>query len=125
MWFFCLRYESDSGARAHADLYSFVVFVCICDQDGYVPLHSSRITNCLAATNDPKRGTSFSDMLRNLLEPLVDNSGRTLVRADVHFAHHKVPRTFNSFVGRAAHLEFLETDVYLRFLLWTHRDYLR
>ncbi|KAK3288739.1 hypothetical protein CYMTET_3800 [Cymbomonas tetramitiformis] len=103
------------------ELFDNVILVAS-PQDGYVPLHSSRITKCPAASKDGKRGLAFNQMLTNLMGPAARGMTR-VVRADVHFPYSKVPKSFNSVVGRAAHLEFLEVDIYMRFLLWTYRKF--
>ena len=45
----------------------------------------------------------------------------SLVRADVHFAP-PLKRSINAMIGRKAHIDFLETDTYIKFLLWKQRD---
>jgi hypothetical protein len=44
----------------------------------------------------------------------------TLTRADVHFAPYGGV-DFNQLIGRKAHIDFLETDEYVRFLIWRLR----
>jgi hypothetical protein len=50
-----------------------------------------------------------------------DDKITTLTRVDVHFAP-PAKRTLNHVIGRKAHIDFLETDEYVKFLLWSHRD---
>ena len=45
----------------------------------------------------------------------------SLLRADVHFAP-PLKRSINTMIGRKAHIDFLETDAYIKFLLWKQRD---
>jgi hypothetical protein len=45
----------------------------------------------------------------------------SLLRADVHFAP-PLTRSLNAMIGRKAHIDFLETDTYIKFLLWKQRD---
>eukprot|EP00271_Cylindrocystis_brebissonii_P020187 TRINITY_DN657_c0_g1_i2.p1 TRINITY_DN657_c0_g1~~TRINITY_DN657_c0_g1_i2.p1 ORF type:complete len:1016 (-),score=234.69 TRINITY_DN657_c0_g1_i2:939-3986(-) len=49
--------------------------------------------------------------------------GKRLLRCDINFDVSAQARTLNNFIGRTAHIEFLETDVYIRFLLWNYREY--
>ncbi|XP_024525450.1 uncharacterized protein LOC9659903 [Selaginella moellendorffii] len=91
-------------------------------QDRYVPYHSARIEMCQAALRDAKRGPAFAVMLHNCLLQLKTPSPlrqRNLIRCDVNFDISSQARTFNAFIGRTAHIEFLETDAFIRFIIWT------
>lgn len=91
-------------------------------QDGYVPYHSARIESCQAASHDTsKRGKVFLEMLNNLLDQIrVDHSQhRVFMRCDVNFDTAVFGKNLDSFIGRTAHIEFLESDIYARFIMWS------
>uniref|UniRef100_A0A0E0R4N8 DUF676 domain-containing protein n=1 Tax=Oryza rufipogon TaxID=4529 RepID=A0A0E0R4N8_ORYRU len=88
-------------------------------QDGYVPYHSARIDSCPASSSDnSKKGQVFTEMLNNCLDQLRAPSSETRVfmRCDVSFdqSSHGRRRSLNTMIGRAAHIEFLENDLYAR-----------
>jgi len=90
-------------------------------QDRYVPYHSARIEMCQAAMRDSRRGPAFTTMLKNCLNQILlpATDDRTFVRVDVNFDTSSQARTLNNFIGRAAHIEFLETDHFVRFIMWS------
>ncbi|XVF39715.1 hypothetical protein PTKIN_Ptkin01aG0055400 [Pterospermum kingtungense] len=94
-------------------------------QDGYVPYHSARIESCRAASMDySKKGKAFLEMLNDCLDqiraPTTDN--RIFIRCDVNFDTSAYGRNLNTFIGRAAHIEFLESDIFARFIMWSFSD---
>ncbi|XLT30148.1 hypothetical protein S245_061457 [Arachis hypogaea] len=92
-------------------------------QDGYIPYHSARIESCPAASNDrSKKGRMFIEMLNDILDQVRvnhDEHRRVLMRCDVNFDVSSYGKNLNSFVGRAAHIEFLESDIYAKFIMWS------
>ncbi|KAK7412094.1 hypothetical protein VNO78_03541 [Psophocarpus tetragonolobus] len=91
-------------------------------QDGYVPYHSARIELCPAATLDfSKQGKVFLEMLNNCLDQMRTHSeNRVVMRCDINFETSSYGRrSFNTFIGRAAHIEFLECDIFVRFIMWS------
>uniref|UniRef100_A0A0E0BFS4 DUF676 domain-containing protein n=1 Tax=Oryza glumipatula TaxID=40148 RepID=A0A0E0BFS4_9ORYZ len=99
-------------------------------QDGYVPYHSARIDSCPASSSDnSKKGQVFTEMLNNCLDQLRAPSSETRVfmRCDVSFdqSSHGRRRSLNTMIGRAAHIEFLENDLYARFIMWSFPDFFR
>lgn len=87
-----------------------------------MPYHSARIELCQAASFDcSKRGQVFMDMLNNCLDQIRAPSfnQRTFMRCDVNFDTTAQGRNLNTFIGRAAHIEFLETDIFARFVMWS------
>ena len=50
-----------------------------------------------------------------------DDMEAALTRVDVHFAKVGGGVDFNQLIGRKAHIDFLETDEYVRFLIWKLR----
>ncbi|XP_029144542.2 uncharacterized protein [Arachis hypogaea] len=92
-------------------------------QDGYIPYHSARIESCPAASHDKsKKGRMFIEMLNDILDQVRvnhDEHRRVLMRCDVNFDVTSYGKNLNSFVGRAAHIEFLESDIYAKFIMWS------
>ncbi|GAQ81702.1 hypothetical protein KFL_000880160 [Klebsormidium nitens] len=111
------------------DLFKNVILVAS-PQDRYVPYHSARVEMCSAAIKDLKRGPAYAAMIMGCLGKLTGATGdaeglersQTLLRCDVNFDTAASGRTFSSMLGRTAHIELLENDVYIRCLLWTHKD---
>ncbi|PWZ39876.1 Protein FAM135B [Zea mays] len=89
-------------------------------QDGYVPYHSARMELCPAASSDTsKKGQVFTEMLNNCLDQIRAPSSdtRTFMRCDVNFDQSNHGQSLNTMIGRAAHIEFLETDIYAKFIM--------
>ncbi|XP_041433685.1 protein FAM135A-like isoform X2 [Xenopus laevis] len=79
-------------------------------QDHIVPYHSTRIEMCKAALKGDEIGTVYTEMLRNTLEPILNNKNCNFVRYDVSF---DVPKSFNSFIGRTGHCAFVSSWQFL------------
>nr|XP_011464776.1 PREDICTED: protein FAM135B-like isoform X1 [Fragaria vesca subsp. vesca] len=97
-------------------------------QDGYVPYHSARIDMCQAASLDfSKRGKVFLEMLNDCLDqirsPRTEN--RVFMRCDINFDTSAYGKNLNTFIGRAAHIDFLESDTFARFIMWSFPDLFR
>ncbi|OIV97824.1 hypothetical protein TanjilG_12581 [Lupinus angustifolius] len=91
-------------------------------QDGYVPYHSARIESCPAASHDSsKKGSCFLEMLNDCLDQIRANPSehRVFMRCDVNFDATAYGKNLNSFIGRAAHIEFLESDIFMKFIMWS------
>lgn len=50
---------------------------------------------------------------------------RILMRCDVNFDTSSQGRNLNTLIGRAAHIEFLETDTYAKFIMWSFPELFR
>ncbi|CAL0324521.1 unnamed protein product [Lupinus luteus] len=96
-------------------------------QDGYVPYHSARIELCPAASLDySKRGKVFLEMLNNCLDQIgTASDDRVIMRCDVNFDTSSYGRNLNRLVGRTAHIEFLESDVFAKFIMWSFPELFR
>ncbi|KAF8411625.1 hypothetical protein HHK36_004183 [Tetracentron sinense] len=116
--------------------YNSVIFTPDCDscsltlmsQDGYVPYHSARIELCQASSWDySKKGVVFLEMLNNCLDQIRAPSSeqRMFMRCDVNFDTSSQGRNLNTMIGRAAHIEFLETDIFARFIMWSFPELFR
>lgn len=55
-------------------------------------------------------GVVYREMVRNILGPVVAQKETTLVRYDVH---HVLPNTANTFIGRAAHIAVLDSELFI------------
>ncbi|KAF7803665.1 protein FAM135B-like isoform X1 [Senna tora] len=96
-------------------------------QDGYVPYHSARIEPCSAASSDPsKRGKIFLEMLNNCLDQIRALSDhRVVMRCDINFDTSSYGKNLNTLIGRAAHIEFLESDIFAKFIMWSFPEMFR
>ncbi|XP_028228305.1 protein FAM135B-like isoform X2 [Glycine soja] len=97
-------------------------------QDGYVPYHSARIESCQAASRDTsKKGKLFLEMLNACLDQIRANSmqHRVFMRCDVNFDASTQGKNLDSIIGRAAHIEFLDSDIFARFIMWSFPDLFR
>ncbi|CAI2387750.1 unnamed protein product [Moneuplotes crassus] len=83
-------------------------------KDSYAPFDSARIQNCTQATKDSKYGEFYMKMANNILEKLSTNS---IHRIDVNFMINE--KNMDTFIGRAAHIHFLENQYFMRIL--SHR----
>uniref|UniRef100_A0A5B7C301 DUF676 domain-containing protein n=1 Tax=Davidia involucrata TaxID=16924 RepID=A0A5B7C301_DAVIN len=97
-------------------------------QDGYVPYHSARIESCQGSSGDnSKKGKVFLEMLNDCLDQIRAPSSehRMFMRCDVNFDTSSQGRNLNTIIGRAAHIEFLETDIFARFIMWSFPELFR
>nr|XP_027193352.1 uncharacterized protein LOC101498432 isoform X2 [Cicer arietinum] len=96
-------------------------------QDGYVPYHSARIELCPAASLDfSKQGKVFLEMLNNCLDQIqMHSEHRVVMRCDINFEISSYGRSFNTLIGRTAHIEFLECDIFVKFIMWSFPELFR
>ncbi|XP_047149714.1 uncharacterized protein LOC124821803 isoform X2 [Vigna umbellata] len=97
-------------------------------QDGYVPYHSARIESCQAASRDTsKKSKLFMEMLNACLDQIRANSTqhRVFMRCDVNFDPSTQGKNLDSIIGRAAHIEFLDSDIFAKFIMWSFPDLFR
>ncbi|XP_076093323.1 protein FAM135A-like isoform X3 [Mytilus galloprovincialis] len=93
-------------------------------QDRYVPYHSSRIEMCKAAQRESSgMGAIYSEMVANILTPVVNNINCKLVRYDVF---HALTSTANTIIGRAAHIAVLDSELFIeKFMITVGLQYFR
>ncbi|XP_040289763.1 protein FAM135B [Bufo bufo] len=92
-------------------------------QDRYVPFHSARIEMCKNAIKDKHTGPIYTEMINNLLQPVMESKDCTLIRHDVF---HALPNTANTLIGRAAHIAVLDSELFLeKFFLVTGLSYFK
>lgn len=87
-------------------------------QDRYVPWHSARIEVCKAVMKDTSvTGCIYREMVHNILSPILNKAATqcTFARYDVH---HALPNNTNALIGRAAHVAFLDSELFIeKFLI--------
>ena len=83
-------------------------------KDSYAPFDSARIQSWTQATQDMKNGEFYIKMANNILEKM---SADSIHRIDVNFMISE--KTIDTFIGRAAHIHFLENQYFMRIL--SHR----
>uniref|UniRef100_A0A7N6BD45 DUF676 domain-containing protein n=1 Tax=Anabas testudineus TaxID=64144 RepID=A0A7N6BD45_ANATE len=92
-------------------------------QDRYVPFHSARIEMCKTALKDRTTGPVYTEMINNLLQPLVEAKECQLIRQNVF---HALPNTANTLIGRAAHIAVLDSELFLeKFFLVAGLNYFK
>lgn len=93
-----------------------------------MPYHSARIESCQAASRDTsKKGKLFLEMLNACLDQIRANSMQrgVFMRCDVNFDASTQGKNLDSIIGRAAHIEFLDSDIFARFIMWSFPDLFR
>lgn len=83
-------------------------------QDRYVPFHSARIEMCKAALKDSLYGAIYREMVTNILRPIKSNPNITFKR---YSAFHCLPSGTNNFIGRAAHIAVLDSELFVEKLI--------
>ncbi|XP_075411036.1 protein FAM135A isoform X2 [Tenrec ecaudatus] len=79
-------------------------------QDRYVPYHSARIEMCKTALKDKQSGQFYSEMIHNILHPVLQSKDCNLVRYNII---NTLPNTADSLIGRAAHIAVLDSEIFL------------
>jgi hypothetical protein len=83
-------------------------------QDRYVPFHSARIEMCKAALKDNLYGSVYREMVSNILKPIKNNPNITFKR---YSAFHSLSSGTNNFIGRAAHIAVLDSELFVEKLI--------
>ena len=86
-------------------------------QDQYVPYDSTRIRSP-KADHQGRRAIAQTEMARKLLHGADGLQKTRLIRVDVDFPV-KQWKSVNNAVGRTAHLAFVESEPFIRFLVWS------
>ena len=87
------------------------VLLVACADDRYVPYQSARIEMCKAAFKDKTLGSVYQEMVNNIMNPVLKNPKIKLRR--YHVVHSLSNATANAFIGRAAHIAVLESEIFL------------
>ncbi|CAG9316223.1 unnamed protein product [Blepharisma stoltei] len=88
-------------------------------QDQYVPYDSARMEVSQRAANDPDKGEIYMEMASNLLSLM---SVDTLYRLDINFKIAE--KSLDSFIGRAAHIQFLENQTLMKMIIYRYPELL-
>ncbi|XP_012578351.1 PREDICTED: protein FAM135B [Condylura cristata] len=81
------------------------------------------LRKCFLYQLSQKTGPVYAEMINNLLRPLVEAKGCTLVR---HNVFHSLPSTANTLIGRAAHIAVLDSELFLeKFFLVAGLNYFK
>lgn len=59
-------------------------------------------------------GSIYVEMIHNLLDPIVRNPSITFIRYN---AFHHIPSGTNNFIGRAAHIAILDSELFVEKLI--------
>lgn len=71
----------------------------------------------------PLSGPVYTEMINNLLQPLLGSKDCRLIR---HNVFHALPNTANTLIGRAAHIAVLDSELFLeKFFLVAGLDYFK
>jgi hypothetical protein len=87
-------------------------------QDSYAPFDSARIQICNKATRDEAKGNIYIKMARNLLSNLPLD---VLYRINVDFCITE--KNLDSFIGRTAHIQFLECQNVMRMIIYRFKEF--
>jgi hypothetical protein len=89
-------------------------------EDLYAPFDSARIQVCHQATYDKYQGEIYIEMAKNILDKL---PVECLYRVDVNFMITE--KTMDSFIGRTAHIQFLENEFFMKQLVYRFMEFLK
>lgn len=89
------------------------------------PVYPRTVTN--SSHSDPVlfclEGPVYTEMINNLLQPLVEARECRLIRQNVF---HALPNTANTLIGRAAHIAVLDSELFLeKFFLVAGLNYFK
>ena len=93
------------------------VYLLSSHQDNYSPYESSRIQFNNNSLGNDKKSENYKNMALNILSKLTDVS---LKRVDVNFLIQE--KNFDTFIGRTAHIQFLENTDFMKILFYNIED---
>ena len=96
------------------------VYLLSSHQDNYSPYESSRIQLNNNTLQNNKNAKNYRDMAYNIIYKLTNN---TLKRIDVNFVIQE--KNFDSFIGRTAHIQFLENTDFMKIMFYNIDDLLK
>ena len=91
------------------------VYLLSSHQDNYSPYESSRIQ--INNLSNDKNADNYKNMACNILSKLTNN---TLKRIDVNFVIQE--KNFDTFIGRTAHIQFLENTDFMKIMFYSIED---
>lgn len=89
-------------------------------QDQYAPFESVRVEVSPRAATDPINGKAYVEMATRMLGSV---SPAQVCRLDVNF--RIAAKSLDSFIGRKAHIQFLENEGFLRLLAFRYPEFFR
>lgn len=95
------------------------IYLVSSHQDYYAPFESTRIQFCSKSSGQDYKGQIYRKMANNLLGKLTKNS---LKRLDCNFVINE--SNLDSFIGRTAHIQFLDNQNFMRTLFFGNIDIL-
>ena len=93
------------------------VYLLSSHQDNYSPYESSRIQFNSSSLSNDKKSENYKNMACNILSKITNN---TLKRIDVNFVIQE--KNFDSFIGRTAHIQFLENTDFMKIMFYNIED---
>ena len=93
------------------------VYLLSSHQDNYSPYESSRIQLNNNSLGNDKKSENYKNMALNILSKLTDVA---LKRVDVNFLIQE--KNFDTFIGRTAHIQFLENTDFMKILFYNIED---
>lgn len=87
-------------------------------QDSYAPFDSARIQICDRAAKDQSKGNIYIKMAQNILKNLPQD---VLYRIDVDFSI--TDNNLDAFIGRTAHIQFLECQNAMKMLVYRFKEF--
>jgi hypothetical protein len=93
------------------------VYLLSSHQDNYSPYESSRIQFNSNSLGNDKKSENYKCMALNILSKLTNIS---LKRIDVNFLIQE--KNFDTFIGRTAHIQFLENTDFMKILFYNMED---
>ena len=87
-------------------------------QDSYAPFDSARIQICDRAAQDKSKGNIYIKMAQNILKNLPQD---VLYRIDVDFSI--TDNNLDAFIGRTAHIQFLECQNAMKMLVYRFKEF--
>ena len=93
------------------------VYLLSSHQDNYSPYESSRIQFNSSTLSNDKKSENYKNMACNILSKITNN---TLRRIDVNFVIQE--KNFDTFIGRTAHIQFLENTDFMKIMFYNIED---
>ena len=93
------------------------VYLLSSHQDNYSPYESSRIEISNNSNQKDIKTENYRNMAFNILSKITNN---TLKRVDVNFVIQE--KNFDTFIGRTAHIQFLENTDFMKIMFYNIED---
>ena len=93
------------------------IYLLSSHQDNYSPYESSRIQFNSSSLSNDKKSENYKNMACNILSKITNT---TLKRIHVNFVIQE--KNFDSFIGRTAHIQFLENTDFMKIMFYHIED---